>query len=202
MGNTKTKIKICGLFRECDIDYVNLAKPDYIGFIIGFPKSHRNITPDQVATLKARLVGEIKSVGVFVNAPLEDILEVEPYLDIIQLHGGEDNAYISSLREMLPAKEVWKAFKVKSNDDLTSAQNCSADRIVLDNGYGTGECFDWSLLGEFNKAYILAGGITPENIRQAIDSFHPEVIDISSGVETNKLKDLDKITQIVKEIRQ
>lgn len=200
MGNTK--IKICGLFRECDIDYVNLAKPDYIGFIIGFPKSHRNITPDQVATLKARLVGEIKSVGVFVNAPLEDILEVEPYLDIIQLHGGEDNAYISTLREKLPEKEVWKAFKVKSNDDLTLAQNCTADRIVLDNGYGTGECFDWSLLGEFNKAYILAGGITPENIRQAIDSFHPEVIDISSGVETNKLKDLDKITQIVKEIRQ
>lgn len=199
---SKTKIKICGLFRECDIDFVNQAKPDYIGFIIGFPKSHRNITPEQVIQFKEKLDSSIKSVGVFVNADLEDILVVEQHLDIIQLHGSEDNDYMASLRKRLPEKEIWKAFRVKSKIDLALAESCTADRIVLDNGYGTGECFDWQLLDTFTKEFILAGGITTENIRHAIDTFHPDIIDVSSGVETDKLKDLNKITQIVKEIRK
>lgn len=202
MAENNTKIKICGLFRDIDIDYVNQTKPDYIGFIIGFPKSHRNISNNQVAEFKLKLDSKIKSVGVFVNATFEEILEVEQYLDVIQLHGNEDNEYIQKLREKIPNKEVWKAFKIKSKEDLITSQNSQADKIVLDNGYGTGECFDWNLLGEFNKDYILAGGINPENIRQAIDSFHPDIIDISSGVETDKLKDLNKIKQIIKEIRR
>lgn len=198
----KTKIKICGLFRDCDIDYVNQAKPDYIGFIIGFPKSHRNITNEQVANFKAKLDTSIKSVGVFVNATIDEILAVEQHLDVIQLHGSEDNEFIANLRTHCPDKEMWKAFKIKSHADLTQAETCTADRIVLDNGYGTGECFDWNLLGEFNKDFILAGGINCENIRQAIDSFNPDIIDISSGVETDKVKDLTKITHIIKEIRK
>lgn len=197
-----TKIKICGLFRDIDIEYVNQTKPDYIGFIIGFPKSHRNISINQVTEFKSKLDSDIKSVGVFVNATFEEILLVEKYLDIIQLHGNEDNEYIKKLRVEIPNKEVWKAFKIKSKDDLILAQNSTADKIVLDNGYGTGECFDWSLLGEFNKDFILAGGINPENIRQAIDDFQPDIIDISSGVETDKQKDLNKIKQIIKEIRR
>lgn len=201
MSDTTTKIKICGLFRECDIDYVNQTMPDYIGFIIGFAKSHRNITLEQVASFKEMLDTSIKSVGVFVNATFDDIIAVSQYLDVIQLHGGEDNDYIATLREMLPDKEIWKAFKIKSQVDLDLSQSINADKIVLDNGYGTGECFDWSLLETFPKEFILAGGINCDNIRQAIDTFHPDIIDISSGVETDKLKDLNKITHIIKEIR-
>lgn len=197
-----TKIKICGLFRECDIEYVNQTKPDYIGFIIGFPKSHRNISQEQVCEFKSKLDSDIKSVGVFVNATFEDILIVEKSLDIIQLHGNEDNDYIKSLREILPNKEIWKAYKIKTKEDLKLAKISIAEKIVLDNGYGTGECFDWKLLGEFDKKFILAGGINPENIRQAIDEFNPDIIDISSGVETDKKKDLTKIKQIINEIRR
>lgn len=198
----KTKIKICGLFREVDMDYVNQTNPDYIGFIIGFNKSHRNISNEMVALFKAKLNENIKSVGVFVNPNIDDILQVEKHLDILQLHGQEDNDYISTLREKLPNKEIWKAFKICNKEDLTIAQNSIADRIVLDNGYGTGQSFDWTLLDDFNKKFVLAGGINCENIRDAIDTFTPDIIDISSGVESDKIKDLNKIKHIIKEIRK
>ena len=110
-----TQIKICGLFRSCDIEYVNEAQPDYAGFILNFPKSHRNLTADQAAGLRSRLSPGIKAVGVFVDQPMDTILSAAKLigLDVIQLHGHEDDAFIRELREKsgLP---VWKAFKVRS----------------------------------------------------------------------------------------
>ena len=198
-----TKIKICGLSREVDIDYVNEAKPDYIGFILNFPKSRRNISPERAAGLKKNLESGIRTVGVFVNQPMETVLEAADTigLDVIQLHGREDNDYIKELRNKTD-REIWKAFKIRSAEDLTKAENSAADQILLDNGYGTGEVFDWSLAGGIRRPFLLAGGLTPENIPDAVSRLHPLLLDISSGVETEGYKDREKILAAVRAARQ
>lgn len=199
-----SKIKICGLFREEDINYVNEALPDYIGFIINFPKSHRSIDFNTVNLLKSKLNNNIKAVGVFVNETIENIEKVKNSIDIIQLHGQEDENYISEIRKKFPTKELWKAFKISNEKDFENALESSADIIILDNGYGTGEVFDWGILNNSHlkkRKFALAGGINIDNIKKAINDFNPELIDISSGVETDKIKDYEKIMKIVKEIR-
>ncbi len=198
-----TKIKICGLFRDEDIQYVNEAVPDYAGFIINFPKSHRNLTIEQAATLRKNLSYDIKVVTVFVNQPIATVLEAVDYIkpDVIQLHGDEGNDYIDELKQKT-ALTIWKAFKVDNETDFGAIQWCSADEILLDNGYGTGTVFNWSKVEGFTRSYILAGGLTPENIGDAINKLHPSVVDLSSGVETDRIKDRDKILAAVKVVRE
>ena len=198
-----TKIKICGLSREEDIDYVNEAEPDYIGFILHFPKSRRNISIEKAAELKRRLSPGIKAVGVFVDPPPEVVIEASEAigLDVIQLHGHEDDAYISALRNRT-ALPIWKAFRIRSADDLAAAEKSPADEILLDNGYGTGEAFDWSLAAGFIRPFMLAGGLTPENIAEAIHALRPKLADISTGVETDGQKDRGKIIAAVNAVRR
>ena len=194
-----TKIKICGLFREEDIDYVNEAGPDYAGFILHFPKSHRNLEPDKAKMLRERLRPGIRAVCVFVDQPLETVIRTADHLraDVIQLHGHEDNSYIDEIKEKT-GKEVWKAFRVRGKEDLTAAASCSADQILLDNGYGTGRTFDWTKAESFSRPFILAGGLTPENIPEAIRKLGPVAVDISSSVETDGKKDRAKIFAAVR----
>lgn len=197
-----TKIKICGLFRPGDIDYVNQAKPDYIGFILNFKKSHRFIEPKEAVTLRKSLDPSIKAVGVFVDEDLKEVIKASKLLNlnVIQLHGHEDNDYIEVLKESTDIP-VWKAFKVRSEEDLVKANSSLADMVILDNGYGTGECFDWSLITHFRREFILAGGLTPENIEEAVSKFTPYCVDISSGAETDKRKDKEKIIKAVNAVR-
>ena len=199
-----SKIKICGLFRPCDIDYVNEARPDWCGFIIDFPRSHRSVTPDQVRSLRAGLDPAIVPVGVFVDRPAEEAAALlnDGTIQVAQLHGREDAAYIAALRALAPGKEIWKAFKVRSPEDLAAAAASSADRILLDNGYGTGQSFDWSLAGSVTRPFLLAGGLTSENIPDAVARLHPYGLDLSSGVETDRLKDRDKILAAVAAARK
>jgi phosphoribosylanthranilate isomerase len=194
-----TKIKICGLFRQEDISYVNQTKPDFIGFILNFPKSHRNLSKEQALSFKQQLDPSILSVGVFVNAKPEFIKTFvsEHIIDIVQLHGEENEEYLFNLRTLLPNTEIWKAFRIQNKTDISHAKNSSADRILLDNGYGTGTSFNWSLISAFKKPMILAGGLTPENIPEAIHCYHPWAIDISSGVETGHIKDYNKIVAAI-----
>ena len=199
-----SKIKICGLFRPCDIDYVNEARPDWCGFIIDFPRSHRSVTPDQVRSLRAGLDPAIVPVGVFVDRPAEEAAALlnDGTIQVAQLHGREDAAYIAALRALATGKEIWKAFKVRSPEDLAAAAASPADRILLDNGYGTGQSFDWSLAGSVTRPFLLAGGLTSENIPDAVARLHPYGLDLSSGVETDRLKDRDKILAAVAAARK
>ena len=199
-------IKICGLSREEDITAVNEAKPDYCGFIINFPKSHRNVTVERVRQLRTGLRPEIIPVGVIVDQPVEKaaMLLNEGVADVIQLHGQEDETYIRQLRKLLKCRgrSIWKAFKIRSRKDLESAMASSVDAVVLDNGYGAGETFDWSIIEDAGKMMegrkvFLAGGMTPENIEEAIHRLDVCGIDISSGVETDKKKDRNKILTAV-----
>ena len=199
-----TKIKICGLFRPCDIEYVNAVRPDWCGFIVNFPKSHRNRTPDQVRALRRGLAEGVVPVGVFVDQPVEDVAALlnDGTISVAQLPGHEDAAYIAALRAAAPGHPVWRAFKVRGPEDLEAAGASPADLVILDNGYGTGETFDWSMAGGVARPFLLAGGLTPENIPDAIRLLHPYGLDISSGVETDTQQDPEKIRAAVAAARK
>ena len=205
-----TKIKICGLSRREDIESVNMVSPDYIGFIMGFPKSHRNITIERAKTLRAGLKEGIQVVGVFVDAEISTIVDAcaQKVIDIIQLHGREDIRYIERLKAVLASVEVQakiiKAIQVKSKEDLTLIKEVPADMILLDAGMGGGKLFSqeqMELLKSVNRDYFLAGGLNPENVSELLESLHPFGVDVSSGVETEKKKDRKKIRRFVQNVR-
>ncbi len=198
-----SKIKICGLYRLCDADFINEAMPDYAGFVF-YEKSHRNVTMQQAKQLRQSIHSSIPAVGVFVNAPQEQIAALcqERIIQIVQLHGGESKEYIDELKLRIPGVPIWQAFRVRAIEDLQMAEKSTADLILLDNGYGTGEAFDWSLLSGMGRPFVLAGGLTPQNIPQAISRFAPFMVDISSGVETDKQKDPVKILSAVAAVQK
>lgn len=200
----RTRIKICGLSRMEDIDYVNEARPDYCGFVIGVPASRRNVTVTQLARLRERLSEQICPVGVFVNAEPELIAELlnDGRIDVAQLHGSEDETYIARLRD-LTDKPLIKAFSVQNLSDLETAEKSSADLVLLDHGKGgTGASFEWELLKHWKKRpYILAGGLDAGNIPEAVSEYHPYAVDLSSSVETGGKKDREKILAAVAAVR-
>lgn len=198
-----TKIKTCGLFRERDIDYVNQYLPDYAGFVLNFPKSRRSLSPEKAEDLIRLLNPGIQAIGVVVDLPLETVagLLERRVVDILQLHGHEDEDYIRALKERTD-RPVWKAFQIACAADLEAAQNSCADMIVLDNGQGTGECFDWSLLSGFERPYFLAGGLNPGNVVKAVKQLHPYGIDLSSGIEADGVKDKGKLSSVIASVRR
>lgn len=213
------RIKICGLSRPEDITYVNEALPDYCGFIINFPKSHRNVSPDRVRSLVKGLDKRICPVGVFVNQPMETVLSLaaDGTLGAVQLHGNETQEYVMELKRRLAdvreksvlAREkgekkffVIQAFAIRTKEDIARARDSAADYILLDRGTGTGQTFDWSLIQGVNRPFFLAGGLGPDNLTEAVRQFHPFAVDMSSGVETEKVKDREKILQAVNIVRE
>ena len=194
-----SKIKICGLTRPCDIEFINEAKPDFCGFILGVPKSRRNISISTLRSLRERLDETVKPVGVFVDAPMELILPLaaDGTLAAIQLHGHETEDYIRQLKEKTSVP-IFRAFRVTDRESLVPALQSSADLILLDHGAGgTGKTFDWSVLEGVTRPYILAGGLGPDNLESAISTLHPWGVDMSSGVETDGVKDREKIRKAV-----
>ena len=193
-----TKIKLCGLTRPCDIEWANALMPDYIGFVFA-RKSRRYVSPVAAKALRENLDRSICAVGVFVNeapAAVAALLN-EGVIDIAQLHGGEDAAYIRALRG-LTDKPLIKAFRIDGSDDLNLARQSSADHILLDNGAGgTGKAFDWAVLKGFDRPYFLAGGLDPGNVAPAIRALHPFAVDVSSGIETDGYKDVEKMRAFV-----
>ena len=199
-----TRIKICGLTRPEDVRYVNTAKPDWCGFILNFPSSRRNVTPEQARALRAGLDPDIRPVGVFVDRPVEEVAALlnSGVISVAQLHGREDDAYISVLRTLAPGCVVWRAFQLRSQADLAAADASGADLVLLDNGRGTGQTFDWSLAGSVHRPFLLAGGLTPESIPRAVAALRPYGLDLSSGVETDGAKDPAKIQAAVTAARE
>lgn len=194
-----SRIKICGLSRPCDIDYVNAAGPDYIGFV--FAKSRRQVSVGQAKALKEKLDPGICAVGVFVNERPEAIagLVWDGVIDMVQLHGQEDETYIDKLRKLLSSSPVAiiKAFSVKTSEDVEKACQSSADYILLDHGAGgTGHSFDWNLVRTVKRPFFLAGGLGPDNIERACGT-GAYALDVSSGVETDGFKDREKINLLI-----
>ena len=226
------KIKMCGISKVETIPAIVDAKPDYMGLV--FAPSKRQVTVEQAKTLVEELHKQyavrynseaeqtepvtildtassetIKTVGVFVNETVENLLKIaeEVKLDVIQLHGDEDESFIQILKEQSNV-EVWKAVQVRSAADAEKWIDSSADMLLFDAYHkdergGTGEVFDWSSLDEFERPFMLAGGIDSTNVARAIRTVRPYGIDISSGIETKGVKDNEKMkafTNIVRTI--
>lgn len=197
-----TKIKLCGLSRACDIEAANELMPDYIGFVFA-PRSKRYVTSETATELKRLLVPDIKAVGVFVNENPETVADLlnSGVIDIAQLHGDEDGDYIKRLRQ-LTDKPIIRAFRIKNANDIETAEQSTADYILLDSGAGTGTVFDWKLIAKINRPYFLAGGLDTENVSEAIKVLKPFAVDVSSGIETNGFKDKAKMAAFVAAIRK
>lgn len=207
-----TRVKMCGLFRDEDISYANEVKPDYIGFVF-YPKSHRYVSIEKAQSLKARLDPEIKAVGVFVDSDISFIKELvaKNIIDIVQLHGHEDSNYIHELRKSIdnPDISIIQAIVIKNEADiLRLPQNdfmnneFSADYYLVDSGMGSGSSFNWDLLKEHNGKIFLAGGLNTENIAKALSTVKPFAVDVSSGIETDKIKDLGKMKKFISLVKE
>lgn len=195
------KIKICGLTRPQDIECVNRLLPDFCGFVFA-PGSRRFLPKEEAARLKSRLSPRVRAVGVFVDEKAETaaLYYRQGIIDMIQLHGREDGAYIRRLKELADCPVI-QAFSVREEEDLRRAERSSADYVLLDNGSGgSGKRFDWNLLEGFGRPYFLAGGLSPDNVREAL-AHKPWGVDISSGVETDGVKDPLKIETCIRRIR-
>lgn len=197
-----TKIKFCGLSRPADVDAANELKPEYVGFVFA-PKSRRYVSPATAEELKQALDPEIKAVGVFVNAAVETVAGLlnSGIIDIVQLHGSEDGEYIERLRR-LTDKPVIRAFCIGTADDIADAEKSTADYILLDSGAGTGTAFDWKLIQNIRRPYFLAGGLTPENVEEAVGYLRPYAVDVSSGIETDGKKDKCRMAEFVAAVRR
>ena len=192
------KIKICGIRRLEDIRIVNRYKPDYIGFV--FADSKRQVSHDLASKLKGNLDSDIISVGVFVDAEPEEIIELfgSGVIEIAQLHGNESEDYINDLKEKTDGElKVIKAVEMSKDNDLSYYDNLNVDYLLLDSGKGSGKTFDWRLIkSDLKKDFFLAGGIDSTNVKQAIEQFNPYAIDLSSSLETDGFKDENKIKEI------
>ena len=208
MSNS-TKIKICGLTRKQDIEVVNEVLPDYIGFVF-WERSKRDISPEKAADLKAKLDKRIKAVGVFVDADIDFVYSLIKCgtIDIAQLHGNEDEEYIKKLREKINSdsnskSEIRKikAFNVNNLTSFDEVEKSSADFVMLDSGKGSGVTFDWDKIQSFDRPFFLAGGLGVENVQEVIEKINPYAVDVSSGVETDGVKDREKIVKFVHNVR-
>lgn len=200
---TDTKIKFCGLRREEDVKYAASLDAGFFGFILS-DRFKRYVAPEKVALMKEFVPSSAKTVGVFVDEPANYVIAASntAKLDMIQLHGNESEAYIAEIKEKtgLP---VIKMVKPVSEDDIITARQSIADLILLDSGTGgTGKVFDWSLAEELGRDYILAGGLTPVNVGDAVERLKPFAVDVSSGVETEGIKDFSKMKAFAAEVRK
>lgn len=197
-----TKIKLCGMTRECDIQAANSLLPEYIGFVFA-EKSRRFVPEEKARSLGNILDKKIKRVGVFVNEKPENAsrLANSGIIDIIQLHGSETDDYIKYLKN-LTDKTIIKAFSVSSLYDIEKAEKSSADLVLLDSGSGgTGTSFDWELLKNIKRDYFLAGGLDETKVIIALKNLSPYGVDVSSGIETNGFKDTEKMKSFVRAVR-
>lgn len=197
-----TKIKLCGLSRECDIAAVNELQADYIGFVFA-PKSKRRVSIEQAVGLKKILDPGIKVVGVFVNEDIQTVARLlnDGVIDMAQLHGSEDEEYIRQLRNNID-KPVIKAFQINTARDVQAAEKAGSDWVLLDAGSGSGKVFDWDLIQKIKRPYFLAGGLTSQNVALAINKLQPYAIDVSSGIETDGLKDKNKMAALMAAVRK
>ncbi len=199
----KIKIKLCGLMRPSDIEAANLLHPDYVGFVFA-RKSRRYVSLERVKTLKELLHPDILAVGVFVDEEPDAVAAwlAAGVIDLAQLHGGEDEAYMEKLRG-LTDKPIIKAFSVKGEGDIRNANESSADYVLLDAGDGgTGTAFDREMLAGMNRPYFLAGGLDPSTVGEAVRRWRPYGVDVSSGIETDGVKDADKMREFVDHVRK
>ena len=201
-GPAPTRVKVCGLMKPEDALAVNAAGADLAGVILeeGF---RRSVSPETARRIRAQLSPGIPLVGVFVNTAPERAASFvkEGIIDMVQIHGEENEDWMREFRK-LSAGPVIKAVKASSGEHVRRALDFPASHILLDSGTGTGKTFDWDILGGEDRPFILAGGLDADNVGAAVQRYHPWGVDVSSGVETDGVKDPEKIRLFVKAVRE
>lgn len=200
------KVKICGIKTKGEAEILNRWQPDFAGFV--FAEGKRQISLEKAIELKATLSPQIKTVGVFVNAPLEQAVRAAERgaIDFIQLHGQEEGSYMEALRNYTD-KPLIKALRVRTREDILQGEKLPCDYLLLDTYVkgswgGSGQAFDWSLIPPIEKPYFLAGGLTGENVELAMSLAAPFALDVSSGVEGPDGKDEEKIREFIDKVRK
>ena len=208
----RTRTKICGITRIQDIDAVVAAGVDAIGFVFYAP-SPRSVTPEQAKKLLKHVPAYVQTVGLFVNATgneIEQVLKTVP-LDLLQFHGDETPEQCQQIAEKT-SRRWYKAIQMKPNlnviETIKSYQHVGASAVLLDAWHpelkgGTGQQFDWSQFPKLDIALILAGGLTPDNIEEAIKTTQAFAVDVSGGVESAKgIKDQQRIEQFMQGVQR
>jgi phosphoribosylanthranilate isomerase len=197
-------IKICGIRRTEDVEYLNILKPDYAGFV--FADSKRKVDINTAHDLIENLDRDIKKVGVFVNEEISEVRYIADFLklDVLQFHGDETQEYIDNFKDYF----VWKAIRISEKKDISKIESYHVDGILLDSkieGFygGSGKSFDWNLIKDANMncTFILAGGIDTNNVLMAINMLKPDIVDVSSGVEIDGFKNYDLMKEIIYKVR-
>ncbi len=200
----KIKIKICGLTSPKEAQFLNKNHVDFAGMVLFFPKSRRNISLEQAEQIMEMLDRKIRSVAVVVSPTREQLVQIQKAgFDYVQIHGELSEALLKEIH--IP---VWKAFNVNDLEQVNLYQNQkNIVGYVFDGAdYGSGKTFDWNLLKDIpreGKLFLLAGGLNPSNVADAIRYVQPDGVDVSSGVEKDfgKGKDGEKIEQFVEQVR-
>ncbi len=194
------RVKTCGMFCEEDIAAVNIAMPDMCGFLVNWPSSYRHVDRDALFRLISNLDPAIPAVGVFIDQPIGYVAELaDEMLDVVQLNGTEGNPYITFLRELVDIPII-QTIRLRSSEDVERANRSKADMVLLEGGAGAEGDVDWSLIQGVARPYILAGGLTPDNVAASIDALRPRPwgVDLNAGLELNGKKDPDKIIAAVR----
>ncbi len=207
------KIKICGIKRIEDVYYVNQYLPDYIGFV--YADTRRKVSQETASLLVKELDPRIQKVGVFVRQEIGLLTEAlaSGTVDYLQLHGDEDAAYEEALFESLiqhgidnPQERCIKACRIRGAEDFQRISETKCSRLLLDTYSqtlpgGTGEHFNWDLIQGIDREFFLAGGINVGNIERAIREVKPYAVDVSSSLETDGMKDQEKIREFMEKVR-
>jgi phosphoribosylanthranilate isomerase len=207
------RVKICGIKQPEQGKAIAIAGATALGFIC-VPNTPRYVTKQQIRAVVEQLPKQIDRIGVFANSSVEDICQIVEFAGLtgVQLHGDESPEFCHQLRSMLPDIEIIKALRIKNSQALEQAQIyvSSVDTLLLD-AYnpqmlgGTGATLDWKTLQQFQPGcpWLLAGGLTPDNVLDALKQVNPKGIDLSSGVERAPGdKDLDKVAKLFERLGQ
>ena len=205
------RVKICGITQPQQGKTIASLGATALGFIC-VPSSPRYVNSEKIKAVIEQLPQEIDKIGVFANSSKEEIAQIvaESGLTGVQLHGDESLAFCEELRQLLPKVELIKALRIKAADDFDRAKSYTeyVDTLLLDAYHpqqlgGTGKTLNWDMLQQFNPScpWFLAGGLTPQNILEALNKVQPNGIDLSSGVEKAPGdKDLDKVSQLFEQL--
>jgi phosphoribosylanthranilate isomerase len=196
-----TELKICGLSRLEDIIAVNRHGADYAGFVF-WQRSKRYIDPYKAGELIELLRSDIKTVGVFMDEPLDNVIRAARIsgVEMVQLHGHESEEYVEYVKRTLD-RPVIKAYKASEEGALERAAASNVDYVMIDSGAGSGKKFDWNILNGFGRKFFLAGGLDPDSVGDAVSLLDPFAVDVSSGVETDGVKDEEKIEKFIKAVK-
>lgn len=196
---SRVRVKICGITSKKDAVMVSALGADAIGFV--FAKSKRKITPEKAKAIIKELPPFITTVGIFVDEEIKEINRIAEFtsLDAVQLHGNESREYCEKVN-----RKVIKGIKVTKNDTKDSLINkiksYSVSAFILDPGKGSGKTFNWDIARKIEKPIIIAGGLNPENVAEAVEKLDPYGVDVSTGVEKNYgIKDEEKVEKFIRE---